>query len=61
MPSNPRPGKHGNDADFCRRFTVETGVAVTHFARFSFCKKDEVLAVAIDRLARCFGGGCCPN
>ena len=57
MPSNPRPGKHGDDADFCRHITVEAGAGVTHFARFSFCEKDEALAEAIDRLARCFGGG----
>ncbi len=57
-------GFTGDDLTFCRRITTEAGVAavpvsafyrdaeVRHFARFCFCKKDEVLAEAIARLAR---------
>ena len=50
------------DVDFCRRLTVEAGVTlvpvsalyaedgVTHLVRFCFCKRDEVLDEALDRL-----------
>lgn len=52
------------DVDFCRRLTIETGVAAipisaffevaapTHLARFCFCKRDETLDEAVRRLAR---------
>ncbi len=62
-------GFNGDDVAFCRHITIEAGVTavplsafydgagVTHLARFAFCKREEVLAEAIDRLARCFGGG----
>ena len=56
------PGE--DDAAFCRRITAEAGVAAIpvsafyeadpprHLVRFAFCKRDEVLAEAVDRLAR---------
>lgn len=59
-------GFNGTDEDFCRHITLEAGVtavpvsafysggAVKHLARFCFCKKDEVLNEALDRLARHF-------
>ncbi len=59
-------GFNGNDEDFCRHITVEakvTAVPVSafftadgprDFARFCFCKKDEVLDAALDRLAKHF-------
>ncbi|MTJ82465.1 MAG: aminotransferase [Telmatospirillum sp.] len=59
-----RPGE--DDAAFCRRITVEAGVAavpvsafypegdVTGFVRFCFAKKDEAIAGALDRLAGYF-------
>ena len=62
-------GFNGNDVDFCRHITTEAKVAavpvsafyqdadVDHFARFCFCKKDDVLDEAIDRLAKHFGKG----
>ena len=61
-------GFDGDDEDFCRHITVEAGVTavpvsafyqeadVDHFARFCFCKRDEVLDEAVDRLAGHFGG-----
>jgi aspartate/methionine/tyrosine aminotransferase len=61
-------GFEGNDVDFCWHITMEAGVTavpvsafyvsgeVDHFVRFCFCKRDEVLDEAIDRLARAFGG-----
>ena len=61
-------GYNGVDTEFCRYLTTEVGVAavpvsafytsddVKHFARFSFCKKEETLARAIERLRRHFGG-----
>jgi N-succinyldiaminopimelate aminotransferase len=60
-------GFKGTDEEFCRHITVEakvTAVPVSafftadgpqDFARFCFCKKDEVLDAALDRLARHFG------
>jgi methionine transaminase len=53
-----------NEADFCRRLTIETGVAAIPLApfyaggfeqrivRFCFAKKDETLNLALQRLAR---------
>ena len=62
-------GFNGNDEDFCRTITVEAGVTavpvsafylegdVNHYVRFCFCKRDDVLDAAIDRLAGFFGSG----
>ena len=62
-------GFDGDDVAFCRHITVEAGVTavplsafydgegVRRFARFAFCKRDEVLTEAVDRLARLFGRG----
>jgi aspartate/methionine/tyrosine aminotransferase len=59
-------GFEGNDVDFCRHITVEAGVTavpvsafyisgeVDHFVRFCFCKKDDLLDAAIERLAKAF-------
>ena len=61
-------GFEGNDVDFCWYITAEAGVTavpvsafyvsgeVDHFVRFCFCKRDEVLDEAIDRLGKVFGG-----
>jgi N-succinyldiaminopimelate aminotransferase len=56
-------GFNGTDEDFCRHITVKAGVtavpvsafydtveAPRHLARFCFCKHDETLDSAIDRL-----------
>jgi N-succinyldiaminopimelate aminotransferase len=55
-------GFDGNDEEFCRYLTVEAGVTVVpvsalfatddidHLVRFCFCKRDEVLNAALDRL-----------
>ncbi len=60
-------GFNGDDVEFCRKLTVEAGVTgvpvsafyvsdpPSHFIRFSFCKKDETLDAAIDRLRAYFG------
>ena len=60
-------GFNGPDDEFCKLITREAGVAavpvsafcetseIRHLARFCFCKKDEVLVEASDRLARYFG------
>ncbi len=60
-------GFNGADDEFCKLITREAGVAavpvsafcesrpITHLARFCFCKKDEILLEASDRLARYFG------
>lgn len=60
-------GFNGDDVDFCRHITIEGGVTavplsafydhgdVRHYARFAFCKSDDVLKEAIERLARLFG------
>lgn len=59
-------GFNGDDVEFCRHITTEAKVAavpvsafyqkgdVDHFARFCFCKNDDVLDEAIDRLQRHF-------
>ena len=60
-------GFNGTDEDFCRHITVEakvTAVPVSafftpeepprDFARFCFCKKDEVLDAALERLLKHF-------
>jgi aspartate/methionine/tyrosine aminotransferase len=61
-------GFNGTDEDFCRHITVEAGVtavpvsafydapeeAPRHFARFCFCKHDETLDRAVERLDRHF-------
>ncbi len=56
------------DADLCKRMTVEAGVAAvpmsafydaeapSHFVRFCFSKRDEVLDAALARLAAWLGG-----
>lgn len=60
-------GLNDRDVDVCRRLTVDAGVATVpvsafyrqdgpgHFLRFCFCKRDEVLDAATERLARYFG------
>ena len=63
-------GFNGTDEEFCRHITIEAGVTavpvsafyqagaasgVNHFARFCFCKQDQVLDGAVERLARHFG------
>jgi len=60
-------GFNGTDEEFCRHITTEAGVAavpvsafyqvadVDHFARFCFCKRDDVLDEAVDRLKSHFG------
>jgi aspartate/methionine/tyrosine aminotransferase len=58
---------NGDDVAFCRHITEHAGVtaipvsafydergAPTHYARFAFCKRPEVLAEALDRLKRHF-------
>jgi len=66
-------GSVGRDDDwtFCREITERAGVAAVpisafypdmaaaprQFARFCFCKKDDVLPAAAQRLARYFGAG----
>jgi aspartate/methionine/tyrosine aminotransferase len=57
-----------NDRAFCERLVREAGVALIplsvffsggepdHLVRFAFCKKRELLAQALDRLERHFGG-----
>ncbi len=59
-------GFTGDDVAFCRHITTEAGVAAIpisafyeadapgHFVRFAFCKRDETLAEALDRLRRHF-------
>ncbi len=61
-------GFNGTDEDFCRHITVEAGVtavpvsafydapdrAPRHFARFCFCKHDQTLDQAIERLDKHF-------
>jgi N-succinyldiaminopimelate aminotransferase len=60
-------GFNGDDVAFCEHITVEAGVtavpvsafygadAPRYFVRFSFCKKDETLDAALERLAKHFG------
>jgi aspartate/methionine/tyrosine aminotransferase len=61
-------GFDGDDVAFCRHLTEHAGVAAIplsafydtpdpprHYARFAFCKRPEVLAEAIARLAAHFG------
>jgi len=60
-------GFDGDDVAFCRHITTEAGVTavpvsafyqsgdVDHFVRFCFCKKDELLDQALERLTRLFG------
>jgi len=55
-------GFNGDDVEFCKHITVEAGVTAVpvsafyqddpprHFARFSFCKPDDVLDEAVRRL-----------
>ena len=59
-------GYHGDDAAFCRHITEHAAVAAIpvsafyesdapgHYARFAFCKREEVLDEAVDRLRRHF-------
>ena len=59
-------GFAGDDVEFCRHITTEAGVtaipvsafyesaAPRHFVRFAFCKEDEVLSAALERLGRHF-------
>ena len=62
-------GFNGDDVAFCRHITEVAGVtaipvsafydapgAPTHYARFAFCKRPEVLEEAIARLKRHLGG-----
>ena len=60
-------GFAGDDVAFCRHITATAGVTAIPigafyecggpgtYVRFAFCKRDEVLAEALDRLARHFG------
>lgn len=60
-------GLNGSDSDVCRRLTAEAGVATVpvsafytpggpdHFIRFCFCKRDEVLDGAVEKLRTYFG------
>jgi len=62
-------GFNGDDGEFCRHITTEAGVTAipvsafyegagpSHFARFAFCKEDEVLRGALERLRRHFRRG----
>lgn len=57
-------GYQGDDVAFCQEITREAGVAAIpvsafyageaprHYARFAFCKREEVLDAALDRLGR---------
>lgn len=57
-------GFDGNDVTFCRTITTQAGVAAipvsafyvgaapTHYARFAFCKRPELLQEAVTRLER---------
>ncbi len=59
-------GFNGDDEAFCRHITVEAGVTAVpmsafyqddpprHFARFAFCKQNDVLDEAVARLGRLF-------
>ena len=59
-------GFSGSDEEFCRMITTEAGVTavpvsafysgpgVDHFARFCFCKEDDLLREALARLAEYF-------
>ncbi|HYZ61034.1 MAG TPA: aminotransferase [Acetobacteraceae bacterium] len=61
-------GFAGDDVDFCRHITEQAGVTAIpvsafyesepprHYARFAFCKRDEVLDEAVSRLERHFAG-----
>jgi len=62
-------GFNGDDGEFCRHITTKAGVTAIpvsafyegagpkHFARFAFCKEDEVLRGALERLRRHFRRG----
>ena len=62
----PLRGFNGDDVELCKKLTVEAGVtaipvsafyqndAPRHFIRFSFCKKDETLDSAIERMEKYF-------
>lgn len=67
MNADFRPlGVNLDDVEFCKRLTVEAGVTlvpgsalyarpgVDHLVRFCFCKKDETLEAALERLERRF-------
>jgi N-succinyldiaminopimelate aminotransferase len=59
-------GFAGDDQAFCRHITEQAGVAAipvtafyegpgpSHYARFAFCKREEVLDAAVERLTRHF-------
>jgi len=61
-------GLGGDDVELCRRMTVEAGVTAvpvsafygeagpSHFVRFCFSKRDEILDEAIDRLGKWLAG-----
>ncbi len=65
-------GFEGDDVAFCRHITERAGVtaipvtafyegpAPSHFARFAFCKRPEVLREAVARLAEYFGAARTP-
>ena len=67
MSKEPSPlGFEGDDMAFCRHITEQAGVTAVplsafyeanppkHYARFAFCKREEVLDEAIARLRRHF-------
>lgn len=61
-------GFNGGDRDFCRTLVAEAGVAavpvsafyrdgdVQRYIRFCFCKRDDVIDAAAERLKKHFGG-----
>lgn len=61
-------GLGADDVEICRRMTIEAGVTAvpisafyaesgpSHFVRFCFSKRDEVLDEAVERLGRWLGG-----
>ena len=68
-PTSARSGFNGDDVAFCRHITEHAKVtaipvsafydapgAPSHYARFAFCKRDEVLDEAVARLRAHFGG-----
>ena len=66
-----RPLGFTDDAEFCRKLTIEAGVTAVpvsafydadpprHFARFCFAKLDETLEEAMRRLEAYFNGKSC--
>jgi aspartate/methionine/tyrosine aminotransferase len=66
LAKGPLRGFNGDDVELCKKLTIEAGVtaipvsafyqsdAPRHFIRFSFCKKDETLDSAIERMEKYF-------